>query len=234
MHFRVSSDAAAHPQPSLRVPLPNDAPPDSGLIELAVSTAPVSLQATATKKAGIVAAVRAELADCEYLLTGDVQIEIRWGISVRSRYERDSSADVDNIVKPILDALCGPDGILVDDCQVQALLCYWSGGYSHPEQEVVEIRLTFDPEAWAAKAGLTFLQVERGLYVPLQEDLPADLVLQLANGFVQQFRSAQEFLALGASPEQAFSLRPAQRVFHRSKIGAFRTTTLDELRERLG
>lgn len=216
------------------MPLPNDAPPDSGLVELAVSTAPVSFQATATKKAGIIAAVRAELANCEYVLTGDVQIEIRWGISVRARYERDSSADVDNIIKPILDALCGPDGILVDDCQVQALVCYWSGGYSHPEFEQVEIRLTFDPEAWLAKAGLTFLQVGRGLYMPLQEDLPAELVLQVADRFIEQFRSAQELLALGASPEQAFSLLPAQRVFHRSKIAAFRTTTIDELRDRLG
>lgn len=225
---------AAHPEPCRAMPLPTDAPPESGLIDLAVSTAPVSFQATATKKAGIIAAVRAELADCEYVLTGDVQVEIRWGISVRARYERDNSADVDNIVKPILDALCGPDGILVDDCQVQMLVCYWSGGYSHPEQEQVAIRLTFDPGAWLPKAGLTFLQVDRGLYVPLPEDLPADVVLQLANGLIQQFRFAQELLALGASPEQAFSVHPAQRVFHRSKIAAFRTTTIDELRDRFG
>jgi Holliday junction resolvase RusA-like endonuclease len=75
----------------------------------------VSFQAPAAKKAGIVAAIRAAIAHCDYLLGGDVKLEVRWAISVRDRYERDSSADVDNIVKPMLDALSGPDGLLIDD-----------------------------------------------------------------------------------------------------------------------
>src|SRR5215213_8655356 len=102
--------------------LSTDSPPDDGRILLQLPLAPVSFQATATRKAAIVTLLKATAAPCQYLLSGDVKMEIQWEISARERYERDSSADVDNIVKPIMDGLCGPDGILIDDCQVQELV----------------------------------------------------------------------------------------------------------------
>jgi Holliday junction resolvase RusA-like endonuclease len=214
--------------------LPSDAPPEDGLLQIQVLVAPVSFQATASRKASIVAAVKAAVANCTYLLGGDVKVEIRWGISARARYESDSSADVDNIVKPILDALCGPDGILIDDCQVQELICYWTGGYSSPEQQQVEVGLKFDPDAWLSKAGIVFLQVDRGLYLPMHDDLPGSIVIEQAEFFLDRFASARRMLDHGGLPYNAHLILPIQRVFHRSKIGAFRTTTLDELRERLG
>ena len=91
--------------------LPLDIPPEDGLITFEVPIAPVSFQGTGTRKAGVVAAVRSAVSGCEYLLSGDVKIAIEWRISERARYEADSAADVDNIVKPILDALSGPSGI---------------------------------------------------------------------------------------------------------------------------
>lgn len=211
-----------------------DEPPESGLLRIEVPVAPVSFQATAPKKAVIVAAVRAAIVDCAFLLSGDVKVQIRWGVSVRARYESDASADVDNIIKPILDALSGPAGVLIDDCQVQELTCYWSGGYTNPAQQSLSIEIQFDPEAWYAKDGLLFVEVDRGLYLPVHGDLGEDIVFEQAEYLVQRFESARRLAAMGTPPYSAYLTLPIQRVFHRSKIGAFPLTTLDELHNRRG
>ncbi|HEU0054700.1 MAG TPA: RusA family crossover junction endodeoxyribonuclease [Longimicrobium sp.] len=212
--------------------LPIEEPPETGLIAFDVAAPPVSFQATATRKAPILAAVGALVSPCRYLLSGDVKVAIRWRISERARYEGDGSADVDNIVKPILDALSGPSGILIDDCQVQELTCYWSGGYANPEREHLEIEIGFDPDEHVSKDGLLFLSLGRGLYFPLQRDFPGEVVLHQAEFVMECHRSAERIASLGADISTAHQLLPAQRVFHRSRIVAFPTTTMEELRER--
>jgi Holliday junction resolvase RusA-like endonuclease len=212
--------------------LPLDAPPESGLIRFEVPVAPVSFQSTGTRKAGVVAAIRARVSGCEYLLTGDLKVVIEWQISERARYESDSAADVDNIVKPILDALSGPDGVMVDDCQVQELTCYWTGGYAYPEAERISVELRFDPDAYLSKAGLVFLRVQNGLYFPIHEDGPPEAVLLLAEHLLERYQMARELAAASAAQQSGHLTLPVQRVFHRSKLGTFRVTTLEELRER--
>lgn len=211
-----------------------DLPPDAGLLQFRVSIAPVSFQAPSRKKEAIITAVRAVVAPYQYLLSGDVKVEIEWGISQRARYESDSAADVDNIVKPILDAMSGPDGILVDDCQVQELTCYWTGGFLHPAEEKVSIELQFDPDAYYAKAGLRFLHIEKGLYYPIHGDIGPELALRQAEHIIDRFQEVRDMVALGADLASARLTLPIQRVFHRSKIGAFRTITIEEMRGQAG
>lgn len=213
--------------------LPLDIPPEHGLITFEVPIAPVSFQASGARKASVVAAVRSAVSNCEYLLSGDVKIAVEWQISERARYESDGSADVDNIVKPILDALSGPDGIMIDDCQVQALTCYWTGSYAYPEAEQISIELRFFPDAYVAKAGLIFLKVQNGLYFPIHDNAKPEGVLALAEHLVWRYQVPGEFIAAGVDPESARLTVPVQRVFHRSKLSNFRTTTLEELRASL-
>src|SRR5207244_5710585 len=50
------------------------------------------------------------------LLTGEVAVEVEWVLHERYRWESGlmlTTPDVDNIVKPLLDALCGPDALLI-------------------------------------------------------------------------------------------------------------------------
>jgi len=56
------------------------------------------------------------MGDCGYLPLGDVKVSIEWTLHEQDPYESDAAPDVDNILKPLLDVLCGPDGILIDDC----------------------------------------------------------------------------------------------------------------------
>lgn len=212
--------------------LPTDAPLEGGILTIEVPVAPVSFQAVAPRKAAVTAPLRTIVEPCSYLLSGDVKIAIQWWISARDRYESDDSADVDNIVKPILDALCGPEGILIDDCQVQELVCYWSGGYENPLQQRVRIEVKHNPEEWLSKRDLVFLQVDRALYLPMHDGWPPPVVMSMAEAYIRMFEGARHMLDGGASPQSANQMRPGQRVFHRSKLGAFRRTTIEELRAR--
>ena len=90
-----------------------------------------------------------------YYLTGEVQIEIEWLVHERERYETDSSPDIDNIVKPMLDALSGLHGILIDDCQVQAVSCHWIDWTRNDHQ--INLRIKYFPDEWTLKDSLLFV-----------------------------------------------------------------------------
>jgi Holliday junction resolvase RusA-like endonuclease len=97
----------------------------SGELVLQLPIEPVSLQASRKKKELITSEIRSVTSEFSFILVEDVQIDILWQIREQDRYESNSSPDVDNILKPILDALCGLSGVLIDDCQVQAISCHW-------------------------------------------------------------------------------------------------------------
>lgn len=101
--------------------------------------APVSLQASRAQKEVITNAIRSAIADHGFILTNDVKISIEWLVNEQRRYETDAAPDVDNIIKPIIDALCGPQGVLVDDCQVQFVSCHWIDWERDDQQVTIHI-----------------------------------------------------------------------------------------------
>jgi len=66
----------------------------------------------------------------------------------------------------------------------------------------------------------------------MHDNLPAPVVMNMAEAYTQMFDAARGMLDDGASPRTAHRFRPGQRVFHRSRLGPFRRTTIDELRAR--
>ena len=104
---------------------PFEEPSPFGEIMLHLDVAPASLQSRQSAKAALRAVVHEQTGEYQYLLTGDVSMEITWHFHDRARYESDASADIDNLLKPMLDAFCGPNGLLVDDCQMRSLRISW-------------------------------------------------------------------------------------------------------------
>lgn len=68
-----------------------------GEIQFTLPLAPVSQQASPEAKAKFKTAILNIVQPLEYILTGDVQIEIEWLIREQIRYELDISPDIDNI-----------------------------------------------------------------------------------------------------------------------------------------
>ena len=104
--------------------------PSSGELYLSFSIAPVSVQSKAARRAAQRRFIAEALSLYRFVLTGEVQVTVTWHSSEWSRYESCTTPDVDNIVKPLLDALVGPDGVLVDDCQMSSVVASYAATIS--------------------------------------------------------------------------------------------------------
>lgn len=204
--------------------------PRGDRIEIEFVLSPVSQQARAETKDTFRQEVRRILDTAQFLLTGDVQIEVEWLISEQVRYESDRAPDVDNILKPLLDSLAGPKGVLIDDNQVQHVSCSWIDW--NKEDEALRVSLRFRPDEWLPKKGLTFVQFDRGLCLPI----PAFKYREQSLGWLEMYRGL--LLARIEADKQGFpysfarTIMPQQRVFHRTRLSNFRVETEEDYRAR--
>jgi Holliday junction resolvase RusA-like endonuclease len=191
---------------------------------------PVSIQSATARKDAQRALIVAELARFKFLLIGDVQMEVTWLCSAKARYESDSSPDVDNILKPLLDALCGPSGVLVDDCQVNAIgasCCSMRG------PELVEVQIKHSPDDFISKEGLLFLDLGRALCVPITESLPGE-ALRLFVGAIENMMGLRGKLdALGADIDPRMTMI-GPRIFHKSRVKHFACEAIAAFKSRKG
>jgi Endodeoxyribonuclease RusA len=72
------------------------------------------------KRAAFRKAIQAELTN-KFFYTNEVRLEITLYLDIQTVLETSDTADLDNYAKSILDGLKGPEGILLDDTQVQTL-----------------------------------------------------------------------------------------------------------------
>lgn len=99
---------------------------------------PVSLQSSGEAKRRYQEKIKQAVHGYKFIFYRKVSITITWYTDVRSRYFTDSSNYIDNIIKQIIDAIIGKDGLLIDDCQVQHVQCYWLD-VPHGEEEYVDV-----------------------------------------------------------------------------------------------
>lgn len=144
-------------------------PPEGGELTLRLSIAPASRQASSAAKEFVTEIVRQQTDQFGFLLDGYVSLDVCWKLHEKYRWESDKSADLDNIVKPLLDALSGPRGILIDDSQVKSYTSSWISTCS--EDQEVEITVQYIADEWLPKVGLFFVQVEGPLCYPVPGDL---------------------------------------------------------------
>lgn len=208
-------------------------PSPFGELVFTVELPAVSLQASAAKKAVLTAVVRAALAKYQFMLTGDVWFDVQWLVHEQSRYESDASPDIDNILKPLIDAVCGPDGILIDDCQVQAVGAHWIDWMRFDEQITVKIKQHHQDD-WLPKSGLSFIRMEGALCLPLPGGLTLKQTEILLKAFENQFKTRRDLVDLGAEYYTARMPLSVQRVYHRSRIKGFPVEELAAVRARLG
>ncbi|BAZ21696.1 hypothetical protein NIES4073_25740 [Kalymmatonema gypsitolerans NIES-4073] len=213
------------------MPLAEDKPPTYGDLEFALLLAPVSQQATSEAKSAVTNAILAVTHSLEYILTGDVQIEFEWLIHEKLRYESDAAPDVDNVIKPLLDGLCGPNGLLIDDCQVQAVTCYWVD-WTREDQQLI-VRVKFMPDDWLKKKDLIFIQFPKGLCFPINRNLPDDTLKTILGSVEMMLHRRDQLQAISGDYYFSKMLLPIQRFFHRTRIHNFPVLKIDEIREQM-
>lgn len=208
--------------------VPVDIPNESGEINFKVLVKPVSFQASRSKKKSFVKAIRNITEPIQYLLSGDVAVELTWFINEDERYESDEPADVDNIIKPILDALSGPDGMLINDCQVQYLSSHWVDRYN--EDEYIQIKIKYEPDAYIEKDKIMFVQLQKAICMPLPDNLKPEELKSFLDIYEMQLNSRDKELEQGASYYQAKRFMSIQRLFHKTRVRNFKVTKVEDLR----
>jgi len=191
-------------------------PSEFGSMTFSIKVKPVSSQAGRAKKDMVTDAIRAVTKPVKYLLSSDVSVEIVWFINEDERYESDASADVDNIIKPILDALSGPDGIIIND-----------------EEEYIEITIKYEPDAWYQKDSIIFVQLHKALCMPVCSKLPPVQLKILLDTFETQINARERFLVMGENYYIARTVMSIQRLYHKTRITDFKIVTLEDLRVKM-
>jgi len=204
-------------------------PPESDELSICVELPPVSLQSSASAKNNFIQAVRAECSKYTFLISVDVQVEVTWYVHEQQRYETDRSPDVDNILKPLLDGLSGPEGLLIDDNQVQSIYCSWIDWTNR--DEAVEVRIKFfHDEGWVPRGHFRFIQFDKGLCYPIATYFPNELQEAYVSIFEKGFHIRFDAEKRGLNYEDARGLMPLARIFHRTRIGRFPVITLEAFR----
>lgn len=190
-----------------------------------VEGAPASLQSPRKLKDDFIARVREATKHLDYYLTGDVTLDVYWFLHRDIRYRTDKSPDVDNILKPLIDALCGPDGLLVDDCQLSRVNVEWVS-WIHPDKQQVKLDLRFIDSDFHKRQGLFFVDFGNGLCYPFSGHIPHAGLVKLLEAI--RFMQEQAQLIRPYSEEAAYLLSSVQRTFHRSRIARFPVLTFEE------
>ena len=205
-------------------------PPEFGSLQFEVEVAPVSLQASSERRQAVRESVSAAVRQVQYLLSGDVRLEIEWLIHERDRYESDSAPDVDNIIKPMLDGICGPNGLLIDDCQVQAVDCRWIDWTGNQK---VRFLFHFMSDEWVPKASLVFVHIGGNLYMPLNRSAPPKTQLLIIDHWDKMVALRDQIEELTGDYFMARTVMPIQRPFHKSRLREFTLLESQEIRSAL-
>lgn len=193
---------------------------DPDYVRIISARDPISLQANAARKAAFRANLtRAILAGTTGVFLGDVVVTIEWYVSQQVRYSTHIVADLDNIIKPLLDAATGPDGVMIDDNQVQSIRISWQGPHDSTEKFVMSLDAGSPGEYLAAK-DLFFIQFSPERCIPVPGEIPLDVVRLAVQAVNDTLQTHDRLVAMSADHAAEYVL-PIQRFFPRSRLGRY-------------
>lgn len=166
------------------------APSPFGKLTVEVAGAPVSVQSKKVVRDAYIAQIKAALSKFQFVLTGQIFLDITWHIPAKSRYETDAKADIDNCLKPIIDAFTGPNGIMIDDCQLKGLYVCWTHITSSDER--LQFEFKFDADHFCDRDDLAFIRLDKGLCCPVSTKWPK----AVRSVWVKAVRAGEHFKAV--------------------------------------
>jgi len=202
--------------------------PVDGCLRFEIPLKPRSFQTNRLAKRALIKSIQDILAPIPYLFSGDVKIIIGWSVDEQVRYEGNSSPDVDNIIKPMLDAFSGPRGLMIDDCQVQSIECYWADTWG--SQEHCEVSVSSFPDDWVEKFGLAFVDIKNGLCMPINKFAKPATTRVLLDHYLNMMEIRKKLELTGRPSHEARKFMSVQRVFHKSRLRKFDVYSAERLR----
>lgn len=207
-------------------------PPEFGELTMTFSLEPVSLQSSSAKREFVKKQIKNTTKNINYLLCGDVKVEIQWLVYEQERYESPDSPDMDNIIKPILDGLSGPDGILIDDCQVQTVGSHWIDWIK--KEHGINIYIRYMPDDYVAKKNLIFVNMGDNLFFPFHTDVKNESNLIILEHLNKMTELKNQMMKKTGDYYQAKMFNSVQRIFHKSRVaGIYNTIEYDDFKKML-
>lgn len=203
-----------------------DIPSPFGRASFTIYGAPSSVQSKEIKKCAYIEKIKNELKPLKYILTGEIILNITWLNSAKSRFETDAKADIDNCIKPIIDAFTGVDGLFIDDCQLSGLYICWRHIESQDERVVFDFE--FHPDEFIQKNELAFIKLDGGLCTPVSLNLPVPARVIWKEMLIQRQKSKGELENLGVSYLMVAGFLGNSRPFHITRTKGFKKLSLDE------
>lgn len=189
---------------------------------------PVSLQADSDRKKTFQAALAEAIRDeTDRIFTGDVKAEITWYVSEERRYGTHIVADIDNIVKPLFDAVTGPDGIMIDDNQVQQFGASWVDAIPGNLKFSMEVR-ALSPLEFIKRDQLDFVDFGKPYGCMLYAGIPDQMKLGLIQNVAERIRLERALLDANIAPDVAKTHMPIQRFFPSARLNGFNVSPLPE------
>jgi hypothetical protein len=124
---------------------------------------PVSAQNKNKDKIRFKREIKRITANSEYIVTNTCWIAIDYYCQHINRLENPGVYDIDNIVKPILDALVGQKGLIVDDVLVDRVTVNW---IDTPHEDYFEVYLEYPLLNYVKKSDLVFVKSNGGWCFP--------------------------------------------------------------------
>ena len=209
--------------------------PDARIV---LETGPVSLQGSAAAREQIREAVRDQAERFPRVFIREVEVQVEWLLHESRKWGTPGvlrTADVDNILKPLLDGLCGPRGILIDDCQVQGIFCSWIDWPDRDRQQLTLTVRSLSVDDWYPRGRIVGVEAADGACWPLRDDEPAEglhlLVRRLAENRARYLRPVAEGMPEDVA-RYARALMPVFRRAHFERHG-FEVLPVDEYLVRL-
>ncbi|WP_080428534.1 RusA family crossover junction endodeoxyribonuclease [Burkholderia ubonensis] len=202
------------------------APPPFGEMVIVIPGAPVSVQSSKSVRDAYIATIKAEVSRFHFILTGQLVLNITWLTPAKSRYETDAKADIDNCLKPIIDAFTGPDGLFINDCQLKGLYICWR--HIESESERLRFQFEFDSNQWCEKAGFAFIKLDRGLCSPVNRMWPKSMRKLWVEAMQAGEQQRAKLEQLGASYLALVGMTGGSQPFHVTRTGGFILLTPEE------
>jgi Holliday junction resolvase RusA-like endonuclease len=208
-----------------------EAPPPPGILSFDVDIKPASLQSASRLRKQVRERVAQQVKGATYLLAGEVEVAVTWLLHEKERYQGVHSPDIDNILKPLLDGMAGPNGLLINDCQVQSVRCSWIDWTSHGHRLQFEVR--YSPDDWIPKKSLVWVEIRDKLCMPLNIDVPTELQVSTIDAWQKMYDLRHEVIQATGSFEAGRYFAFVQMPFHRARLKGFEIVPVETLRQRL-
>lgn len=183
-----------------------------GLIEIEISTSPVSAQSKLRNRQEYKQTIQSITSASDQIIVGTCWVAIDYYCQQIKRLKNPGVYDMDNIIKPTLDSLVGPKGLILDDVLVDRVTVNWVD--THKEDYLV-LELRYPDLIFLEKSDLKIIKSDSGWCFPISSKL---LDVENISGIIRTYFEKWDSITTESDYIQLLPFLPQGHFVYFSKI----------------